>query len=211
MPIFQFNKLVRDKLPGLYITLQQKIISRKLTGTELLIALRRKLIEEASELPFKAGTREEIINELSDVEQVMKDIKSELDITDEEIEVARKRKFDEKGGFSEGVFVHQIELRNDDKWIEYYRKEPAKYPELNRAKDEVNLPTIEKGRYLHIKSGHFYEVLGISLQTETNEALVVYRPLWDAKYELFTRPYDMFVETAEIRGKIQPRFQKVED
>lgn len=211
MPIFQFNKLVRDKLPELYVTLQQTIVSRKLTGTEHLIALRRKLIEEASELPFEAGRREKIINELSDVEQVMTDIKSEANITDEEIEIARQRKFDEKGGFSEGVFVEQIELHDDDKWVEYYRAEPAKYPELNKAKDEVDLPTIEKGKYLHTKSGHFYEVLGVSLQTETNEALIVYRPLWDAEYELFTRPYDMFMGIAEINGKIQPRFQKVED
>jgi predicted house-cleaning noncanonical NTP pyrophosphatase (MazG superfamily) len=209
MPIFQFNKLVRDKLPQLYVDLRQRITSRKLTGHELLIALRRKLIEEASEVPFEAGTREEIINELSDVEQVIKDIKSETNITDEEVEAARQRKFNEKGGFSNGTFVEQIELRNDDEWVEYYRAEPAKYPELNRAKDEVDLPTIEKGKYLHTKSGHFYEVLGVSLQTETNEALVVYRPLWNAKYELFTRPYDMFIEMIEIEGEWKPRFEKV--
>ena len=211
MPIFQFNKLVRNKLPAIYKKLNETIVYRTLHGIELQIALRQKLIEEASEVPFEAGTREEVINELSDVEQVMKDIKSETNITDEEVEAARQRKFNEKGGFSNGTFVEQIELRDDDKWVEYYRAEPTKYPELNRPKDEVDLPSIEKGKYLHMKSGHFYEVLGVSLQTETNEALVVYRPLWNAKYELFTRPYDMFIGTIEIEGEWKPRFQKVED
>jgi predicted house-cleaning noncanonical NTP pyrophosphatase (MazG superfamily) len=209
MAIFQFNKLVRDKLPKIYIKLNEKITYRTLQGGELQVALRQKLIEEAAEVPLEDGDRATLINEISDVEQVLDDLKSELSISNDEVTLAKHKKFNEKGGFSEGVFVEQIELRDGDKWIEYYRKEPAKYPELNKPKDEVNLPTIEKGKYLHTKSGHFYEVLGVSLQTETNEALVVYRPLWDAKYELFTRPYDMFIETLEIDGELKPRFQKI--
>jgi len=208
MLVFQFNKLVRDKLPGIYKKLNEKITYRTLQGGELQIVLRQKLIEEAAEIPLEDGDRSTLINEISDVEQVLDDLKTELSISNEEVTLAKHKKFNEKGGFSEGIFVEQIELRDDDEWVEYYRAEPAKYPELNKPKDEVDLPTIEKGKYLHTKSGHFYEVLGVSLQTETNEALVVYRPLWDAKYELFTRPYDMFIGMVEINGENKPRFQK---
>ena len=209
MPVFQFNKLVRDKLPVIYEKLNEKIVYRSLRGEELQIALRQKLIEEAAEIPLEGGDKTSIINEISDVEQVLDDLKSELGISNEEVNQAKQKKYSVKGGFMEGIFVEQIELRDDDKWVEYYRAEPAKYPELKTPKDEVDLPTIEKGKYLHTKSGHFYEVLGVSLQTETNEVLVVYQPLWDSKYDLFTRPYDMFTGMVEIDGELKSRFQKI--
>jgi hypothetical protein len=74
-----------------------------------------------------------------------------------------------------------------------------------------DLPIIKKGIYRHNKTGKLYEVLGVALQTETNETLVVYRPLWESEYELFARPYAMFVEQVEINGKKMPRFEFFKD
>lgn len=71
--------------------------------------------------------------------------------------------------------------------------------------------SIQKGKYYHRKTDHFYEVLGVALQSETNEPLVIYRPLWESKYELFARPYAMFVEEVELHGEMKPRFEKVDD
>lgn len=68
---------------------------------------------------------------------------------------------------------------------------------------------IEKGTYRHSKSGKLYEVLGVALQTETDKQLVIYQPLYECEHELFARPYDMFVGTVEIDGKIVPRFEKI--
>lgn len=70
---------------------------------------------------------------------------------------------------------------------------------------------IEKGTYRHTKKGLLYEVIGVALHTETGEQLVTYRPLYDNRYELFARPYDMFVEQVEINGEMQPRFEKIDD
>ena len=75
----------------------------------------------------------------------------------------------------------------------------------------MSFPKIEKGTYRHSKKGHLYEVLGVALQTETDEPLVIYRPLYEADYELFARPYDMFVEKVELNGVVVPRFEKVDD
>ena len=72
-------------------------------------------------------------------------------------------------------------------------------------------PRIEKGVYRHSKQGHVYEVLGVALHTETNEPLVIYRPLYDNEYELFARPYAMFIEQVELNGKLIPRFEKVNE
>lgn len=78
--------------------------------------------------------------------------------------------------------------------------------------NEIDPPKLEKGKYLHHKSGKFYEVIDIALHTETGESLVVYRPLYDhSKYEMFARPYTMFIQEVEIDGRRFPRFEKVPD
>lgn len=74
-----------------------------------------------------------------------------------------------------------------------------------------DFPVIEKGTYRHNKKGHLYEVLGVALQTETDEPLVVYRPLYGGEYELFARPYAMFVENIALNGAVVPRFEKVDE
>jgi predicted house-cleaning noncanonical NTP pyrophosphatase (MazG superfamily) len=130
MPRFQFNKLVRDRLPDIYEELGQRITWRRLIGRELLKRLRDKLVEEAAEIPIESEDRETIIDELADVEQVTDDIKERLDISDEEVKLAKEKKFAKKGGFSEGIFVEVIELDDGDEWVEYYRREPKKYKEV---------------------------------------------------------------------------------
>ncbi len=132
MSTFTFNKLVRNKLPDLYEQLGQQIVSRRLVGAELLRAYRSKFIEEASELPID-GDREKTIQELADLDQLKQDMQVLLSITDEEVEAARRSKFEAKGGFSEGIFVETITLRENDEWVEYYRSEPDKYSEILRG------------------------------------------------------------------------------
>ncbi len=211
MPTFQFNKLVRDKLPTHYRQLEQVITFKKLSGLKLLQALRNKLIEETTELPFEDKNRDTLIEELSDVEQVLNDIKTELNISDEEVEAARQKKFSKKGGFLDGIFVELITLADDDEWVSYYRAEPEKYPEIREnGKVDPDLPTIEKGIYRHTKSGNLYEVIGVTFHTESYEPLVIYRPLYKSKYELFARPYAMFRETVELNGEMKPRFEKAD-
>ena len=73
-----------------------------------------------------------------------------------------------------------------------------------------DFPVIKKGTYRHNKKGDLYEVIGIALQTESDEPLVIYRPLYENEYELFARPYSMFTQLVEINGQIMPRFEPVE-
>ena len=69
--------------------------------------------------------------------------------------------------------------------------------------------TIAKGVYRHTKSGKMYEVIGVALHTETNEQLVIYKPLYESEFELFARPHNMFTESVEIDGEMRPRFEEV--
>ena len=66
------------------------------------------------------------------------------------------------------------------------------------------LPATPTGRYRHYK-GLDYEVIGVARHSETLEALVVYRPLYDDS-GLWVRPHAMFFEEVEIDGRRQPRF-----
>jgi hypothetical protein len=66
---------------------------------------------------------------------------------------------------------------------------------------------ITPGRYRHYK-GNEYEVIGLATHSETLEAMVVYRPLYD-EGGLWVRPAAMFNEDVVIDGRRQPRFGKL--
>ena len=63
---------------------------------------------------------------------------------------------------------------------------------------------IRPGRYRHFK-GNEYEVIGIARHSETDEAMVVYRPLY-GEGGLWVRPASMWNETVERDGQVYQRF-----
>lgn len=72
---------------------------------------------------------------------------------------------------------------------------------------------IKNGIYRHAKTGNVYEVIGVAQQTETNEELVIYRPLYTTSDTdlLYARPLPMFAEMVEIDGRLQLRFERTSD
>ena len=68
---------------------------------------------------------------------------------------------------------------------------------------------LETGRYRHYKGGE-YEVYGVARHSETEELLVVYRPLY-GEGALWVRPLEMFRESVEVDGKPVPRFARIAD
>jgi hypothetical protein len=71
------------------------------------------------------------------------------------------------------------------------------------------LPETRPGRYRHYKGGE-YEVLGAARHSETLEALVVYRPLYNAT-GLWVRPHAMFFGTLSVEGKQVRRFAPMDE
>jgi hypothetical protein len=69
------------------------------------------------------------------------------------------------------------------------------------------LPATPLGRYRHYKGGE-YEVIGVARHSETNEPLVVYRPLYNAS-GWWVRPHAMFFETVTIDGRVRHRFERI--
>lgn len=74
--------------------------------------------------------------------------------------------------------------------------------------DLAPLPDTPTGRYRHYKGGE-YEVIGVARHSETQEALVVYRPLVDDS-GWWVRPHAMFFETVLVDGVMRPRFERVD-
>ncbi|SNT93398.1 hypothetical protein SAMN06297421_102178 [Aristaeella hokkaidonensis] len=74
---------------------------------------------------------------------------------------------------------------------------------------EEAVESIRPGRYRHFK-GKEYEVIGIARHSETEEAMVVYRPLYTDR-GLWVRPASMWNEEIEREGKTFRRFERIED
>ena len=68
---------------------------------------------------------------------------------------------------------------------------------------------IPRGLYKHFK-GNLYEVIGVAHHSETDEAFVVYRPLY-GKGKLTIRPLEMFIEQVDRDGYKGSRFFCVMD
>lgn len=212
MPTFRYHKLVRDNIWDWHIEAGHTPKGEQLTGDALRAAMAEKLHEEADEVAG-AKTREELVEEIADVQQLLDDLRESQGISTDELRAVQVRKRDKKGGFLVGHYIETVTIPDeDDKWAQYCRADPDKYPEVNEATGRVDpvLPVLELGEYVHVKSDKTYEVIGVTFHTETNEPLVLYRPLYPSNYELFARPYVMFVEPLEFDGRQRRRFEKLD-
>ena len=68
---------------------------------------------------------------------------------------------------------------------------------------------MKPGKYRHYKGG-MYEVIGVARHSETEEELVVYRPLYGER-GLWVRPRSMFEELVSIDDSKVPRFALIEE
>jgi len=71
------------------------------------------------------------------------------------------------------------------------------------------MTTIRPGKYRHFK-GKEYEVLDVVRHSETEEELVLYRPLY-GDYGLWVRPIAMFFDMKDLDGKPVPRFEFIDE
>jgi predicted house-cleaning noncanonical NTP pyrophosphatase (MazG superfamily) len=100
----EYNKLVRDKVPAQIADRGESFEIVRLKGEALMIALRRKLVEEALEaLDANAGT--DLIGELADVLEVVRAISKAIQTSSQQLEEERSRKLKKRGGFDEGFML----------------------------------------------------------------------------------------------------------
>ena len=77
----------------------------------------------------------------------------------------------------------------------------------------MKTPKIKKGIYYHFKNPkRFYQLIDIGRNTETEEWMVIYKPLYKSDFaNLVIRPYKMFFDKKEDpkTGKLVPRFTQI--
>ncbi len=71
----------------------------------------------------------------------------------------------------------------------------------------MSVTEIRCGRYRHYK-GQEYQVLGVVRHSETEELLVLYRPLY-GKQELWVRPLAMFDQSVSTASGVVTRFEYI--
>lgn len=65
---------------------------------------------------------------------------------------------------------------------------------------KLKKPKLKKGIYQHFKNKKFYDVQNVVRHTETEEWMILYKPLYRSPFaDLMVRPYKMFF------GKVKPR------
>jgi predicted house-cleaning noncanonical NTP pyrophosphatase (MazG superfamily) len=128
MPKFKLNKLVRDKLRDEYARTGQLAVYTDLTPDEYKSKLLEKIVEETREIKINAPI-DAITNEISDLRQAIDDLMSAYNISEEKVKFTQQLRSNLKGGFTAGVFVDTLELKDEDPWVDYYRQRPDIFPE----------------------------------------------------------------------------------
>ena len=97
------RKLIRDKIPEIIESKGGEYKIRTLQEREFEKELRKKLLEESKEI--LEAPKKEIINELSDVLEVIKSIALFYKIDFKEVEKYQIKKRKERGGFLKRLFL----------------------------------------------------------------------------------------------------------
>ena len=101
-----YNKLVRDNIPDIIRSDNEKPVTRILTDAEYEKELYRKLAEECKEV-YRAEDNDEACKELADVLEVIRAIANVIGKTLEDIIKLADDKRNKRGGFSKRVYLEK--------------------------------------------------------------------------------------------------------
>ena len=104
-----YNKLVRDKIPEIIASDGGKTcVTKIMNDDEYLQALNAKLQEELKEY-LESGE----IEELADLEEVLRAILDAKQVTYENFEKIRKSKVEKRGAFKKKIFLESVSDKKD--------------------------------------------------------------------------------------------------
>src|SRR3989338_9986662 len=129
MKTFQFNKLVRDKIPDAIKNRGGIVIARKLTRKEYIWELVKKLTEESTELNSSLSSQQ-AAEELVDIAEVVAALQKVFKVSDTKLRSIRQNKNLKNGAFDKRLFIDSVKVSDNDPWINHYRKNSNRYPEI---------------------------------------------------------------------------------
>jgi predicted house-cleaning noncanonical NTP pyrophosphatase (MazG superfamily) len=124
--IFRCEKLVRDRIPDLMSEPGHTVIVETLDRQAHIFALKKKLTEEANEVEA-ACTRDEIIEEIADIKEVLDALMLKLSISRHEIDEIKRKKSLRNGGFDRGLYLKAVEAPMGSSVAERLLKQPSQY------------------------------------------------------------------------------------
>src|SRR3990172_5118971 len=101
---FLQNKLWRDKMPDIKRAVGSIVHVKELDDAEYALQLRVKLTEETAEVCV-APSKNELVEELADVLEVIDALCALHNISAEDVHAVQTKKREEKGGFYQRAFV----------------------------------------------------------------------------------------------------------
>jgi len=129
MRAFLQNKLWRDKAIDLLEKMGSKIHWKRLDDSAFDQEIRVKLLEESEEVK-KAVSKQELIEELADVYDILDTILKLHDIDKTEVEKSQAKKNQSRGGFDGRKYVTIAEHAPGSFGEKYCLNDPTKYPEV---------------------------------------------------------------------------------
>lgn len=106
-----YKKLVRDKIPSIIEKNNEKPIIRILSDEEYMLELKTKLQEETKEC-IQSKSVDELVEELADLEEVMRAILEHHKVSYEKFESVRKAKAEKRGAFKDKIYLESVEKIN---------------------------------------------------------------------------------------------------
>lgn len=107
---YTYNKLVRDKIPENINSMEgRKATWRIMDDDEYIKELNKKLLEEVHEF-----IEENAIEELADIIEVIQSIMRVKNISYEELKNVQQMKREKKGGFSNKIYLVEVEQDKAD-------------------------------------------------------------------------------------------------
>ncbi|HRY91257.1 MAG TPA: nucleoside triphosphate pyrophosphohydrolase [Candidatus Gracilibacteria bacterium] len=103
-----YNKLIRDRIPEVIRSHGKLPNYRELNREDYREALKEKLLEEAIELK-KAESMEDMINEISDVMEILDAVIEEFGINRDEVIIKKLSKKEERGAFTKKLFLEYVD------------------------------------------------------------------------------------------------------
>lgn len=107
MALPETGKLVRDLIPEIIMAAGKTPHTCVVSGEDLLVALKLKVMEESEELA--TATPENVLEEVADVYEVLLTITSQLGVPWSSIVQLAEKKHTDRGGFGEGVWLLETE------------------------------------------------------------------------------------------------------
>lgn len=129
---FLLDKLGRDKIEEEFKKNGSVLKYHTLdSNEEYLDAITQKIVEELEEI-FEAQTREDVIEEIADFEEVFATFKNLIEVKQSEIDAVRTKKREKKGGFTKRIYCEYVEVTEGSEDHEYFLNDPEKYPEIEK-------------------------------------------------------------------------------